>query len=88
MDAYKLSASEASALIKSNNLSVENYTHSLLSRINHRDATVQAWAYLNHDTVLHQARLLDALPVEKRGPLHGIPIGVKDVIYTKGIPLS
>jgi Asp-tRNA(Asn)/Glu-tRNA(Gln) amidotransferase A subunit family amidase len=34
--------------------------------------------------VLSQARQLDAVPQELRGPLHGVPVGVKDIFYTKG----
>jgi Asp-tRNA(Asn)/Glu-tRNA(Gln) amidotransferase A subunit family amidase len=84
---YKLTASEALALMKKGDLTVEAYVQSLLTRIADRDPIVQAWAYLNPSLVLAQARALDQLPPEKRGPLHGLPIGIKDVILTKG-PLS
>ncbi|KAL5335974.1 amidase signature domain-containing protein [Aspergillus crustosus] len=83
---YRLTATEALQLIKSNKLTVETYARSVLSRIESRDDTVKAWAYLNAEAVLEQARLLDEIPAEKRGPLHGVAIGVKDVIYTKDMP--
>ncbi|KAL2833857.1 amidase signature domain-containing protein [Aspergillus cavernicola] len=83
---YRLTASQALQLIQANKLTVEAYAQSLLSRIESRDATVHAWAYLNRELVLEQARQLDKIPIEKRGPLHGIPIGIKDVIYTKDMP--
>jgi Asp-tRNA(Asn)/Glu-tRNA(Gln) amidotransferase A subunit family amidase len=83
---YRLTASEALALMKKGDLSVEDYAKSLLSRIKERDHVVKAWAYLDPDFVLAQARKLDQIPPEKRGPLHGIPVGVKDVILTKGMP--
>ncbi|KAL2810562.1 amidase signature domain-containing protein [Aspergillus granulosus] len=83
---YRLTATQALALIRENKLTVESYARSLLSRIEYRDATVKAWAYLNPEFVLEQARNLDAIPVEKRGPLHGLPVGIKDVIYTKDMP--
>jgi Asp-tRNA(Asn)/Glu-tRNA(Gln) amidotransferase A subunit family amidase len=67
-------------------LTVEAYAKSLLSRIKERDETVKAWAYLSPDFVLERARELDQTPKEKRGPLHGIAIGVKDVILTKDMP--
>ena len=79
-----MTASEALAKIRSGELTVEQYAQSLLQRIQDRDDAVRAWVHLNPDYVLEQARALDKVPVEKRGPLHGIPIGVKDVIYTKG----
>ncbi|KAL4984209.1 amidase signature domain-containing protein [Aspergillus falconensis] len=86
MEPFRLTASEALRLIKDNKLTVEDYARSLLSRIEWRDPTVQAWAYLNPERVLEQARQLDKLPIDQRGPLHGLPIGVKDVIYTKDMP--
>jgi Asp-tRNA(Asn)/Glu-tRNA(Gln) amidotransferase A subunit family amidase len=83
---YRLTASEALVLLKKGDLSVEDYAKSLLSRIKERDHVVKAWAYLDPNFVLAQARKLDQIPPEKRGPLHGIAVGVKDVILTKGMP--
>lgn len=70
----------------SSGLTVEQYAVSLLDRIKSRDETVQAWAYLDPEYVLAQARELDKIPMNKRGPLHGVPIGVKDTMYTKDMP--
>jgi Asp-tRNA(Asn)/Glu-tRNA(Gln) amidotransferase A subunit family amidase len=84
MEPYRLTATQSLPLIKDAKLSVEDYARSLLSRIDSRDPTVQAWAYLNPEQVLEQSRQLDKVPIDQRGPLHGVPIGVKDVIYTKG----
>ncbi|CBF87407.1 amidase [Aspergillus nidulans FGSC A4] len=86
MEPYRLTATQSLPLIQDAKLSVENYARSLLSRIESRDPTVQAWAYLNPEQVLEQARQLDRVPIDQRGPLHGVPIGVKDVIYTKDMP--
>jgi Asp-tRNA(Asn)/Glu-tRNA(Gln) amidotransferase A subunit family amidase len=83
---YRLTASEAVALMKKGNLKVEDYAKSLLSRVKDRDHVIKAWAYLDPEFVLAQARKLDQIPPEKRGPLHGVAIGVKDVILTKGPP--
>lgn len=82
--AYRLSATEVAAAICNNQLTVEQYAESLLSRIQSRDPIVKAWAYLNPELVLDQARRLDQTSPEQRGPLHGVAVGVKDVIYTKG----
>ena len=81
---YRLTACEALDLIKRGDLSVEDYAKSLLARIKERDHIVKAWAFLDPELVLAQARKLDQIPADKRGPLHGIAIGVKDVILTKG----
>lgn len=43
-------------------------------------------AYFNPEIILKSARELDAIPAEKRGPLHGVAVGVKDVILTKDMP--
>jgi NCS1 family nucleobase:cation symporter-1 len=83
-DLYRLTASEISAKIKAGEISVEEYAKSLLTRIESRDEAVQAWVYLNHEYVMKQAKALDAIPAAGRGPLHGVAIAVKDVIYTKG----
>jgi hypothetical protein len=83
-DLYRLTATEVSAKIKAGETSVEEYAKSLLARIEARDEAVQAWAYLDPEYVIKQAKALDAVPQAERGPLHGIAIAVKDVIYTKG----
>lgn len=59
-----------------------------LARIAAREPEVQAWAWLDGDYALEQARALDkrrqaGLPI---GALHGLPVGLKDIIDTKGIP--
>jgi Asp-tRNA(Asn)/Glu-tRNA(Gln) amidotransferase A subunit family amidase len=81
---YRLTATEAVACMKRGNLTVEDYAKSLLARIKERDHVVKAWAYLDPEFILNQARKLDQIPPEKRGPLHGVAVGVKDVILTKG----
>ncbi|KAF1916016.1 amidase signature domain-containing protein [Ampelomyces quisqualis] len=83
---YRLTATDVLAKVKSNEILVEDYAKSLLTRIEVRDEAVQAWAYLNPDLVLEQARALDAIPPAERGPLHGVAIAVKDVIYTRDMP--
>lgn len=81
---HKLTASEILAKTRAGELTVEEYARALLARIQERDGVVKAWAYLNPDLVIAQAKALDQVPLEQRGPLHGVAIGVKDVIYTKG----
>lgn len=83
---YRLTASQVATGIRSGSFTVEEYAKSLLSQIKERDGIVKAWAYLNPEQVLEQARQLDKVPSEKRGPLHGVSVAVKDVIYTKDMP--
>lgn len=59
-----------------------------LERIEATEPTVQAWAWLDPDFARHQAKALDAHRGTGRalGPLHGLPVGVKDIIDTARIP--
>jgi len=82
--ANTLTATEAVALMRAGTLSVEEMARACLARVAERDAAVQAWAYLDPDHVIAQARALDAAPV--KGPLHGVPVGVKDMMFTADMP--
>ncbi|KEZ42790.1 Biuret amidohydrolase [Scedosporium apiospermum] len=78
-----LTAAQALGLLKDNTITVEEYALSLLDRIKERDSIVKAWAYLDPAFVLGQARTLDQIPHDQRGPLHGLAVGVKDIMNTK-----
>jgi Asp-tRNA(Asn)/Glu-tRNA(Gln) amidotransferase A subunit family amidase len=79
-----LTASQAAALIATGQLSSVELVQSCLDRIAQRESTLRAWSYLDPDQAIQQARARDAAtPV---GPLHGIPIAVKDVIDASGMP--
>lgn len=47
---------------------------------------IRAFAWLDADRVRARARELDALPVVARGPLWGMPVGIKDIVDTAGVP--
>jgi Asp-tRNA(Asn)/Glu-tRNA(Gln) amidotransferase A subunit family amidase len=83
-DLTALSACEAVARIASGRLTATALVEALLARIAAREATVRAWAHLDPDLALAQARARDA--ERPTGPLHGLPIGVKDVIDTEDQP--
>ena len=61
---------------------------SCLDRIDEREHEVRAWVNVDRTGALTQAVLLDVelQTGHDRGPLHGIPIGVKDIIDVKGVP--
>ena len=82
----RMTAAEASALIQSRKMSCEELVRSCLARIASRDADVKAWLRLDPDYVIRRARELDKLP--SKGPLHGLPWGVKDVIDTADYPTT
>lgn len=81
---YRLSAKEVVQSIQLGHLSVEEYARSLLDHIRDRNDSVKAWVHLDPDYIIAQAKKLDQIPLDRRGPLHGIAVGIKDVIVTEG----
>src|SRR5439155_20539965 len=61
-----------------------------LEQVDQWEPKVHAWVVLDRDGAWEQARRLDdELKAGKdRGPLHGIPIGIKDIIDVKGLPTA
>lgn len=85
-DPWRLTATEALQLIRHGQLTIESYATSLLDRISSRDELTKAWVHLPKDLILSNARALDKVPLAERSPIHGLPVGVKDVILTKDMP--
>ena len=83
-DPLPRSARAAAREIVAGRLSAEELVAACLGRIAAREATVGAWHYLDRDAALAAARQCDASPPQ--GPLHGVPIAVKDLIDTVDLP--
>lgn len=81
---YELTASEAAEKMARDEITAEALAASCSERIAEKDGEVQAWAYIDPKTVLDQARMLDRGP--KRGPIHGVPFALKDIIDTVDMP--
>lgn len=81
---FELTATEASGLMAAGDITAEDLTRSCLHRIAAREDTVGAWEHLDPDAVLSEARKRDS--ETPRGPLHGIPVGIKDIIDTYDMP--
>jgi Asp-tRNA(Asn)/Glu-tRNA(Gln) amidotransferase A subunit family amidase len=79
-----LSAMELAAAIAAGKVQSEALVATCLARIRSREPEVAAWADLDADIALRQARERDRQAPRSR--LHGIPIGVKDVIDTVDMP--
>jgi aspartyl-tRNA(Asn)/glutamyl-tRNA(Gln) amidotransferase subunit A len=82
-----LSLADASALIKTRRLSPVELTQAILDRVERLDGKVGAFITVTRDQALAAAREAEQEIAggTYRGPLHGIPFGVKDTHYTKGI---
>src|SRR5262249_62288171 len=83
-DLRSLTARDAARQIAERRITAEELTAACLDRIAAREAVVGAWQYLDREAALAAARRRDAEP--PRGPLHGIPIAVKDLIDTVDMP--
>lgn len=83
-----LSASEAARLIREGVITSEQLIEACLARVREVDARVEAWAFLDPQYALEQARAADRWRLEGNpiGPLHGIPVGVKDIFDTSDMP--
>jgi len=84
----ELSVSEAAVRIAKGETSSEELVLDCLARIEAREEQVQAWAFLDREHALKQARASDEERKEGRGvgALHGVPVGIKDIIDTADMP--
>src|SRR5712691_6674714 len=79
-----LSATEVARRIAAGEITAEAVVRDCLERIEGREPVIHAWVNFDPGLALRQARELDRGP--NRGPLHGVPIGVKDIIDTVDLP--
>jgi aspartyl-tRNA(Asn)/glutamyl-tRNA(Gln) amidotransferase subunit A len=84
---YDLTAFDAAQLIRQRQLSPVTLLKSLLRRIDRLEAKIQAWVTLDRAGALTAAEQLarEAQSGHLRGPLHGVPVGIKDIYYTAGL---
>jgi Asp-tRNA(Asn)/Glu-tRNA(Gln) amidotransferase A subunit family amidase len=80
----ELTASEIVRAVASGEATCEAVVRACLARIDRREKDIHAWASIDPELALARARALDRGP--PRGPLHGVPIGVKDIIDTADLP--
>ena len=84
----ELTAAEAARAIAGRQITAVELAEACLERIDALDDRLRAWVYVDRETVLADAKAADAAVSGNRtlGPLHGVPIGMKDIYYTAGIP--
>ncbi len=80
----ELSAAEIARRVAAHEVTAEAVVADCLERIAAREPLVRAFAHVDSELALRAARALDRGPI--RGPLHGVPIGIKDVIDTADQP--
>jgi len=85
---HALGAGALAEGIRNGAFSAEAVVRSCLERIAEADAAVQAWAFLDPELALQQARAADRHQASGAplGPLHGVPVGIKDIIDTVDMP--
>ena len=76
----ELAATEIARMITAGETTCEAVVRDCIAHIESREGVVKAWVGFDAKFALEQARSLDRAP--KRGPLHGVPIGLKDTIDT------
>lgn len=87
-EAWELGIAEASVLLRHRELSAAELVESVIGRLEATEDSVHAWAYVDEQGARRGALAADnsARRGEFLGPLHGIPLGVKDVIDVQGMP--
>jgi aspartyl-tRNA(Asn)/glutamyl-tRNA(Gln) amidotransferase subunit A len=89
-DLTRSTAAELGRLIASGETSAEEVTRAHLDRIGEVDGRVHAFLHVDTDGAIESARAVDSARAkgEPLGPLAGVPVAVKDVIATKGVPTT
>ncbi len=87
-DLTRLTAADAAAKIASGEITSVMLVEAYLERIRERDGDVMAWEHLSPEFALEQARAADERRAfdQSTGPLHGVPVGIKDIIDTNEFP--
>ena len=85
---HLLSATETARLIRDGVISSQQRVEACLARVRETDGQVQAWAFLDADYAIEQARGADEERLSGRpiGPLHGVPVAIKDIFDSADMP--
>ena len=88
MQPYELSVAQAASAIRDGALSPTDLMDSLLARVAALEPGLSAWVTLDPDAARAAAREAEADLARSgpRGPLHGVPVGLKDIFSSAGVP--
>jgi Asp-tRNA(Asn)/Glu-tRNA(Gln) amidotransferase A subunit family amidase len=81
-----LTAKEAAARLREGSATSVRLVEDCLARIDAREPAVHAWAFVDRETALRQARARDR--ETPRSLLHGVPVGIKDIFDTCDMPTA
>ncbi len=81
-----LTAAQAAARLRDGSATSERLVEDCLARIAARDSDVHAWAFVDREIALEQARARDR--EAPRSPFHGVPVGIKDIFDTCDMPTA
>jgi aspartyl-tRNA(Asn)/glutamyl-tRNA(Gln) amidotransferase subunit A len=90
-DLHELTAADAAARIARRDLSPVELVDALLARIERTEPRLRAWVTVDRDGARAAAREAEAAatrPGATLGPLHGVPVGVKDIYAVRGLPTT
>ena len=89
-DLHWMTVAEVARAIAARNLSPVELMEALLERIARLDPKLNAFIRLDADVAIHAARAAEAeiASGRQRGPLHGVPVGIKDIIDVAGLPTT
>ena len=85
-----LGVREAAERIRRGEVSSAALTEACLARVTALEPTILAWAHVDREGALAAARERDveARAARPRGPLHGVPVGIKDIFDVAGMPTT
>jgi amidase len=84
----RASISDLRGLLATDELTAEALAAACADRIEQLNPELNAVVHLDRATVTAQVRALDRIPPDQRGPLHGIPVAIKDVTETADMPTT
>ena len=84
---HELGVVEAAGMIWSGAISAVELMEGLLERCDAMDGALKVWVTLDGDAAMAAARERDGELASEgaRGPLHGVPVGIKDIYFTRGV---
>ena len=86
MELHELTVAQTAGMIRRREISPVKLLEALLQRIDKTEPAIKAWKTLDRQGALEAAQRAEKEALGDVGPLHGVPVGVKDVIFVAGLP--